>query len=167
MTRFTSLGYFWVSVAASARYRINPTINPVAGNIIPPVRHSPICVRLIFYGRFQLVPDTMAIVAETGFVAHVADLYLLNRHGSVVFHKHRRVHIPPIRHIFIGLIVTVHAVFEISAILFRVQRWWNPPFLGNSTGKNQPDHTAGQTYTKDNFFVHNRLPINTQTGPQS
>jgi len=133
------------------------------------MRRAPIGIGLVFYGRFQLVPDTVAIVAEAGFVAHITYLHVLNRNRTVIFHEQGCVDISPVRYVFIGFIVAVHAIFEVFTLLFRVQYGRGPPFLGAGTGQNKTDQAARQTYSQGDFFIHITLSkaINIQTESQS
>ena len=84
------------------------------------MRRAPKRIGLVFYGRFQLIPDPVAIVAETGFVAHTAHLHVLNRNRAVIFHEQGRVDISPVGNVLIGFIVAVRAIFEVFAFPFRV-----------------------------------------------
>jgi hypothetical protein len=133
------------------------------------MRRAPKSVGLVFYGRFQLVPDTVAIVAEAGFVAHITYLHVLNRNRTVIFHKQGCVDISPVRYVFIGFIVAVHAIFEVFTLLFRMQYGRGPPFRGAGTGQNKTDQAARQTYSQGDFFIHIILSraINIQTESQS
>lgn len=156
-------------MAASARCRVNAAIDSVTRNIVSPMRRAPKRIGLVFYGRLQFVPDTVAIVAETGFVAHIAHLHVLNRNRTVIFHEQGCVDISPVGYVRIGFIVAVHAIFEVFTLLFRVQYGRGPPFRGAGTGQNKTDQAARQTYSQGDFFIHTTLSkaINIQTEPQS
>ena len=138
MAWFAGLGCFGISVAASARHRVDAGIDPVTGYVIPPVGHAPICVGLVLYGRLQLIPDAVAVIAETGFMAHVTDLHLLAGHRTMIIHEQWGVYIPPVGYVFIGFIVAVSAIFQIFALLFRMQQRRYPLIPGGGTGPKPP-----------------------------
>ena len=139
------LGRFGISVTFFARYRIDARIDSVAADVISAVGHPPICVSLVFDGRLQFGPDPVTIVAKVRFMTHVADFDLLGRNRAVVFHEYRGVHITPVGHIRIRIIMAVCTVFKVFALLLRVKRWWVPPFLGGRTGQYKTDQAADQT----------------------
>lgn len=126
-------------------------------------------IGLVFYGRFQFVPDTVAIVAEAGFVAHIAHFHVLKRNRAVIFHEQGCVDISPVGYVFIGFIVAVRAIFEVFTLLFRMQYRRNPPFPGAGTSQDNTDQAARQTYSQGDFFNHITLfkAINIQTERQS
>jgi len=107
----------------------------MAGDVVPTVGHLPIRARLVFYGWLQFGPGSVTVVAEVRLVTHVADFNLLRGNRPMIFHEHRGVHITPVGHILIGIIVAVRTVFQVFALLFRVKRGRVPSFLGSGTGQ--------------------------------
>jgi len=127
-------------MTAPARHGIDPAVDSMAGYIVPPMRHAPVGVCLVFDRGLQLRPDPMTVIAEVGFMAHVTNFHLLSRDRTVVFHKQGGVDVAPVGDIVIGLIMAVRAVFEVFTLFFRMQQGRCPPLLRAGTGQNPSDN---------------------------
>ena len=139
MTGPACLGRFGISVTPYACGGVCAAVYPVTADIITPVRHPSMGIGLIFHRRLQFNPNAVAIVAVIGCVTHETDFHLLSRYCTVVFHEHRRMHIAPVRNVFIGLIMTLGAILKIFAFLFRMQHRWRPLVAGTGTSQD-PSH---------------------------
>ena len=74
-------------MASETGSRVDTSFDPVAGQILSPVRGTTVSVGLVLQGRFKFNPGTMAIGAEALPVAHGADLFVLPGFKAMVLGK--------------------------------------------------------------------------------
>lgn len=96
-------------------------VDPVAHQVIPAVRRRSPRIGMVLDGWFQFNACSVAVAAETGTVAHLADLPAAHSRMAVLFFEKQAVLKPPVREIVIILMAPA-ASAQVFVLIRMAQR---------------------------------------------
>jgi hypothetical protein len=117
MARFTGRSRLGTTVAAEAFSRIEPAVDAMPGQVIPPMGHDTTGIAVIFYRRLQPRARSVTIGAKTGLMTDRADPLTAHSGQTVIVPEQRGMLKSPKGKFMCFGIMTLGAPAQVSLFL--------------------------------------------------